>query len=196
MGWLIALAVVAGIAILPVGIRGVYRESEVGAWLLLGPFKFRLYPAKPKAKKNKTTTQPKKEAANTSAKKGGKLSDFYPIARTALDFLEQLRRKIWVRNLELKVVLAGGDPCNLAVNYGRAWAALGSLMPQLDRFLLIRRKNVEVECDFVAESTRVYARVDAMLTVARALYLGVRYGIKIIKEFLKLKKLRKGGAEL
>ena len=195
MGWLIALAVIAGIAILPVGIRGVYRESEVGAWLLLGPFKFRLYPAKPNAKKKKASSQPKKEGRKNT-QKGGNLSDFYPIARTVLDFLEQLRRKIWVRNLELKVILAGEDPCDLAVSYGRAWAALGSLMPQLDRFLLIRKRNVEVECDFVAESTRVYAKVDAMLTVARALYLGTRYGIKIIKEFLKLKKLRKGGAEL
>lgn len=196
MGWLIALAVIAGIAILPVGIRGVYRESEAGAWLLLGPFKFRLYPAKPKAKKNKATAQPKKNAANSSAQKGGNLSDFYPIARTVLDFLEQLRRKVWVKNLELKVILAGGDPCDLAVNYGRAWAALGSLMPQLDRFLLIRKRNVEVECDFVAVSTRVYAKLDATLPVARALCLGTRHGIKIIKDILKLKKLRKGGAEL
>lgn len=195
MGWLIALAVIAGIAILPVGIRGVYRESEAGAWLLIGPLQFRLYPAKPKAKKNKASSHSKKEGRKNT-QKGGSLSDFNPIVKTVLDFLEQLRRKIWVRNLELKVILAGDDPCNLAVNYGRAWAALGGLMPQLDRFLVIRKRNVEVECDFVAESTRVYARVDAVLTVARALYLGTRYGMKIIKEFLKLKKLRKGGAEL
>ena len=116
--------------------------------------------------------------------------------RTILDFLEQLRRKVRVKDLELKVILAGDDPCNLAVNYGRAWAALGSLMPQLDRFLSIRKKNVEVECDFVAESTKVYAKVDATLSLARAFSLGARHGIKIIKDILKLKKLRKGGAEL
>ena len=195
MGWLIGLAVLMGTAILPIGIRGVYRESTAGVWVLIGPLKFRLYPAKPKAKKNKTTAQPKKEGGK-STKKGGSLSDFYPIVRTVLDFLEQLRRKISVKNLELKVILAGDDPCNLAVNYGRAWAALGSLLPQLDRFLSIRKKNIEVECDFLAESTRVYAKVDATLSVARALSLGARHGIKIIKDILKLKKLRKGGAEL
>ena len=58
MGWLIALAVLAGIAILPVGIRGVYREPEACVWLLIGPLKFRLYPAKPK--EEKATVQPKK----------------------------------------------------------------------------------------------------------------------------------------
>lgn len=195
MGWLIALAALVGIALLPIGIRGVYRENVAGVWLLIGPLKFRLFPAKPKAKKNKTSSQPKK-AVKENSKKGGGLSDFFPIVRTVLDFLEQLRRKVSVKNLELKVILAGDDPCNLAVNYGRAWAALGSLMPQLDRFLSIRKKNIEVECDFLAESTKVYAKVDATLTVARAFSLGARHGIKIIKDILKLKKLRKGGAEL
>ena len=194
MGWLIALAVLVGIAILPIGIRGVYQETTAGVWVLIGPFKFRLYPAKPKAKKKASSQSKKQEKKNS--KKGGSLSDFYPIARTVLDFLQELHRKVSVKSLEMKVVLAGDDPCNLAVNYGRAWAAVGSLMPQLDRFLSIRKKNIEVECDFLAESTKVYAKVDATLTVARAFSLGARHGIKIIKDILKLKKLRKGGAEL
>lgn len=194
MGWLIALAVLAGIAILPVGIRGVYRDEAAGVWLLIGPLKLRLYPAKPK--EEKPSAQPKKKAAGSSTQKGGKLKEFLPIARTVLDFLEQLRKKVNVKNLELKVILAGDDPCDLAVAYGRAWAALGSLMPQLDRFLKIRKRDIEVECDFAAETTRVYARVDATLTVARALSLGSRYGVRIIKDILKLKNLRKGGAEL
>ena len=193
MGWLIALAVLVGVAILPVGIRGVYRESIAGVWLLIGPLKFRLYPAKPKD--NKTVVKPKNGSAANS-RKGGKLQDFLPIARTVLDFLNQLRKRVGVKNLELKVILAGDDPCNLAVNYGRAWAALGNLLPQLDRVLTIRKRDIEVECDFTAETTRVYAKVDATISVARALHLGGRYGVKIIKDILKLKKLRKGGAEL
>lgn len=194
MGWLIAFAILAGLAMLPVGIRGLYRDSEAGVWLLVGPLKFRLYPTKPKEENR--TSQPKKKTANSNGKKGGKLQDFLPLARTVLDFLNQLRTKVGVKNLELKVILAGDDPCDLAVNYGRAWAALGNLMPQLDRALKIRKRNIEVECDFTAETTRVYAKVDATVSVARALHLGGRYGVKIIKDILKLKKLRKGGAEL
>ena len=194
MGWLIAFAILAGIAMLPVGIRGLYRDSEAGVWLLVGPLKFRLYPTKPK--EDNRAAKPKKKAASSGTKKGGKLQDFLPLARTVLDFLNQLRKKVGVKNLELKVILAGDDPCDLAVNYGRAWAALGNLMPQLDRALKIRKRNIEVECDFTAETTRVYAKVDATVSVARALHLGGRYGVKIIKDILKLKKLRKGGAEL
>ena len=193
MGWLIALAVLAGVALLPVGIRGIYRESEACLWLLIGPFKFRLYPAKPKEKKE--TAQPKEKRAGRSPK-GGSWQDFLPVTRTVLDFLNQLRKKVGVKNLELKLILAGDDPADLAIHYGQAWAALGNLMPQLDRVLTIRKKDVEVECDFTAETTRIYARVDATVSVARALHLGGRYGVKLIKDILKLKKLREGGAEL
>lgn len=194
MGWLIALAVLVGIAILPVGIRGVYRESTAGVWLLVGPLRFRLYPVKPKEEKK--TAQPKKKVTSSSEKKGGKLQSFLPVARTVLDFLNQLRKKIVVKNLELKVILAGDDPCDLAVNYGRAWAALGSLMPQLDRVLTIRKKDIEVESDFTAESICVYAKVDVMVSIGRGLYLCCRYGVKFIKDILKMKNLQKGGAEL
>lgn len=194
MGWLIALAVLAGIAILPVGIRGVYRESTAGVWLLIGPVKLRLYPAK--AKKEKKSGQPKKENVDSDNKKGGKLQEILPLARPILDFLNQLRKKLVVKNLELKVILAGDDPCDLAVNYGRAWAALGSLMPQLDRVLTIRKKDIEVESDFTAESICVYARVDVMVSIGRGLYLCCRYGVKFIKDILKMKNLQKGGAEL
>ena len=195
MGWLIALAVIAGIAVLPVGIRGVYRESKTGVWLLIGPLKFRIYPAKQK-KKHKVTAEQPKQAVAADLKKGGKLRDFLPIAKTMLEFLGQLRRKIRVKNLELKVVLAGDDPCDLAVNYGRAWAALGNLMPHLDRYLVIQKKDIEAECDFTADTTRVYAKVDVTITVGRAVCLVSRYGVKLMKDILNLKKLRKGGAEL
>jgi len=195
MGWLIALAVLAGIAILPIGVRCVYRESKAGVWLLVGPLRFRVYPTKHKNKKVKAAAL-QKQSPDMDLKKGGKLRDFLPLAKTFLEFLGQLRRKVRVKRLELKVILAGDDPCDLAVNYGRAWAALGNVMPYLDRFLAIRKQDVEVECDFVADSTRVYATVDAVIPLGRAVCLVTRYGVKLIKDILNLKKLRKGGAEL
>ena len=116
--------------------------------------------------------------------------------KVGLDFLGDFRRKLRVNVLNLKLIMAGGDPCNLAINYGRAWAAVGNLMPMLDRFLVIKKRNVEVECDFTAESTLIYAKADVTITVARSIHLLSRYGIRILKDLLNLKKLRKGGAEL
>lgn len=195
MTLLIILAVLTGLAFLPLGFRAVYRQSQPGVWLLVGPLKFRVYPGNKKRKKNPEKTEKKSEKKDKS-KKGGSWQDFQSVVKTILEFLEQFRRKIRVNDLELKLTLAGDDPCDLALNYGRAWAALGNLMPLLEQCFVIKKRDVEVQCDFTSDKTRIYARADVTITLARALHLLSRHGIKVIKDLLKLKKLRKGGAQL
>ena len=192
MLWLIALAVVASLLFLPLGFSAIYRQDDPGVWLLIGPLRFRVYPGNRKKKSKKSTQEKEKK----DAPKGGSYKDFWPVVRTIYTFLGEFRRKILVKRLDLKVMLAGDDPADLAVNYGRAWVALGSLTPQLNRLFRIRKQNIEVACDFTAEETLVYARIDATLTVMRTIHLLSRHGIKIIKQLLELKKLRKGGAQL
>jgi len=114
----------------------------------------------------------------------------------ALGFLNGFRKKLRVDCLELKIVMAGGDPCDLAVNYGKAWAALGNLQPLLERVLVIKKRNIELECDFVAASTLVTARVDITMTLGRLLALVAVAAFRAVKEFLKIMKKRKGGAAI
>ena len=112
-----------------------------------------------------------------------------------LDFLgDFFCRKLRVNVLKLKLILAGDDPCDLAVNYGRAWAALGNLVPQLERFFVIQKRDMQVECDFTADKTLIDAQLDLTITLGRLLGLGVRYGTRVLREFLKIVKLKKGGA--
>lgn len=199
MTWLIVLTVLCGLAFLPLGFRAVYRQENPGVWLLIGPLKFRVYPGKSKADKPKTQSEePDREnqSVGNTADRGGSYRDFLPVVRAIIDFLSQFRRKIRINHLEMKLILAGDDPCDLAENYGRAWAALGNLMPQLERLFVIKKRNLEVECDFTAAQTVIFARADITITLARTLMLLSRYGIKVLKELLKLKKLRKGGAQL
>ena len=100
-----------------------------------------------------------------------------------------------MNRLEVKVILAGEDPCDLATNYGRIWEAMGNLMPRLERFLVIRKRDIDVECDFTAETTLVTARLDVTITLGRILGLAVVYAVRALKEFIRLKNKRKGGAE-
>ena len=44
MGWLIALAGICIFACIPLGFRAVYRENNPGVFVLIGPFKVRVYP--------------------------------------------------------------------------------------------------------------------------------------------------------
>ena len=127
-------------------------------------------------------------------KKGGSITDFLPLVKIALDFLGDFKRKLRVNFLELKLVMAGGDPCDLAVNYGRAWTALGNLLPRLERFLVIKKRDVDVQCDFTASKTTVIARVDLTITLGRLLAAVVAFAVRALIAYLKIMKKRKGGA--
>ncbi len=213
MGWLIALGLILALIWLPLGVclRYDHRGPEVLAQI--GPVRWRLYPGRKKPEKKEITPSDppkapetprekqenkpaaKPEKTETRAEKtqpsGGAIRDFWPFVRLARDFLGDFRGKLRVRNLELQLTLVGDDPADLAVNYGRTWAALGNLWPRLERWFHIQKRQVAVQCDFTARETKVYARVELRLTLGRALALVVPHGIRAWKEYWKQKK---GGA--
>lgn len=193
MGWLIALAVLCGLWFLPLGVRAEYRDQQGGVRLYVGPFVVARFPGKPKKHKK---SEHKESTKGKESKKGGSYKDFLPIVRAVVDFLKEFRQKLRIRRLEMQLVLAGDDPCNLAVNYGRAWAALGNLVPLLEQVFVIKKRDLNVDCDFTAETTLIYVRADATITLGRLLQLLFGKGAKVFKEYSKLKKLRKGGTEL
>ena len=220
MGWLIALGVVILLAVLPLGVSVKYNAEGALVRVILGPVKFTLFPRSRKSKKEtkqkktesvveseapkQETPQlpppenpappPKSKEQKPKGEKGGSVLDFLPLVKVALDFLGDFRRKLRLDNLELKLILAGGDPANLAINYGRAWAALGNLMPHLDRLFVIKKRDVEVECDFTASETKVVARLEITMTLGRLLSLAAVYAVRGIKEFIVFRNKRKGGA--
>ena len=200
MGWLIALAVLAAIAILPIGVGVLYNTNGPQVKVLVGPVAITLYPANTKGKTKKKVEKPATKKAATARKKGqqkkgGSFTDFLPLLEHVIAFLCDFRSKLRVRSLEMKLILAGEDPCDLALNYGKAWAAVGNLMPQLERFFVIKKRNVEVECDFTSDKTLIYVQLDITITIGRLLYLVCRYGTRVLREYLNILKLRKGGAK-
>lgn len=218
MGWLIALGVLLLIGAIPLGVDVKYGEEGPLVRWVLGPLRGTIYPRKKKAPKPKTSPpevrepdnpakppetqvdrQPspqKAEGSPTEKKeKGGSVRDFLPLVKVGVDMLNGFRRRLRVDRLEFRVTLAGGDPCDLAENYGRAWAALGNLVPRLDRWFVIKKRDLEVQCDFTSEETTVFARLKLTITLGRVLSLGVVYGIRALIVFIKIKNKRKGGAQ-
>ena len=202
MGWLIALGVLTLLAILPIGVSAFYDAEGPRVFALVGPVRFLLYPLKPKekkkAKKKKAPTQKHTKATTPqkpSQNKGGSISDFLPLIDLVIDFLGAFRRKLRVTHLEMKLILAGDDPADLAENYGKAWSALGNLVPLLNKVLTIKNQKLDVECDFLADKTTVVARLDLSITIGRIfMILGIQ-GIPVLRAFLKIMNKRKGGAK-
>lgn len=213
MGWLITLAILFLLAILPLGARIQYDADGIVVRVIAGPVKITVIPfpkkkagkpkdteaKKEKKKKSEKKKEPEKKPVQAAAKpkaKGGSLMDFLPLVKVGVDFLSSFRRKLRLDNVELKLIMAGDDPCDLAVNYGRAWAALASLLPVLERAFVIKKRNLEVECDFTASETLINARLDITITLGRLLSLAAVFGFRGLVEFLKLRKKRKGGAKV
>ena len=181
--------------------------------MVLGPVKIKVYPRPKKTEKPKKETKKQPEAAPAPEEahlpkppqppasitppikeKGGSLKDFLPFVKLGLDFLGDFRRKLRVKQLYLRLILAGEDPCDLAVNYGKTWTAVGSLIPALERWFVIKNRDVEVACDFTASETLVVARLEITITLGRLLSLAAVYAVRGIREFIVFRNKRKGGA--
>ena len=217
-GWLITLGILFLLAILPLGASVIYDAKGPLVRIIAGPVKIKVFPLKKKVpgekpekeKKEPTPEQKAEQAARKEHKaaqkakqkqdkdpdEGGSILDFWPFVELGLDFLGDFRRKLRVNYLKLHLTMAGGDPCDLAVNYGRANAGMAALLAQLERLFVIKRRSVKINCDFAGEKTTVLAQLDLTITLGRILSLLVRYGIRALKTYLTIDKKRKGGANL
>lgn len=213
MGWMIAVLILFLIGCIPLGASIRYDSDGVLVRIIAGIIRFTVFPfpkkkTAPKSvesqdkatvrKKAKKSPPPKQTATNAGAEKksGGSLLDFLPMVRVGLGFLNTFRKKLRVDRLELKLIMAGDDPCDLAVNYGKAWALIDNLLPSLEHVFVIRKRDLEVECDFCSDETTVIARLDITITIGRLLSMTFQYGFLALREFLIIKKKRKGGAAI
>lgn len=199
MGWLIALGVLLLLGFIPVGICALYDENGAQIKLIAGPVRMRLYPGK-KKKASKTGKEKEPDEvlkkATGQKKKGGKLSDFLPLVDTVLEFLRDFHRSLRVSVLQLDLVLAGGDPCDLAVRYGRAWSVLGNLFPALERMFTIKKRDLNISCDFVGDESRIYIRADLTVRLGSLLRIALHRGLRIIFKYYEITNKSKGGAKV
>ena len=219
MGWLITLGVVTLLAVRPLGVSVDYDAVGAVVRVIAGPLKITVFPLPKKEKKEKKKKTPKQKAKSgetaapapeepkppqppapskekkSKEEKGGSLLDFLPLVKLVFRFLGDFRRKLRLDNLRVKLIMAADDPCDLAVNYGRIWAAVGNLLPQLERIFVIKKRDIEVACDFTASETLIIARLDVTITLGRLLALVFGYAIRALIQFLKIMKKRKGGAQ-
>lgn len=219
MGWLMTLGIVVLLAVIPLGVCVTYDAAGAVIRVIAGPIKITVFPLPRKQKKENKKKQPNKTGQTASVEepdqpepkpprppappkkkkvngeKGGSLLDFLPLVKLAFAFLGDFRRKLRLNNLYLKLIMAADDPCDLAVNYGRIWAAVGNLLPRLEKIFVIKKRDIQVECDFTASETLVIVRLDVTITLGRLLALVLLYAIRALTQFLKIMKKRKGGAQ-
>ncbi len=203
-GWLIALGVLltvpALIPLIPVRLNIFYDKDGLSYKLFFGLLKIRPEwleseeGLKPRLQRDAKVITKKAKAAATE-KDGGDLSQFWPFLEALGKLLNDLRKKIRVKKLDLALIMGGDDPCNLALSYGKAWAAVGNILPLLEQIFVIKKRDVQVHCDFTAQSTKVYLRLHATMTLFRLVSLLVQYGVPAYREYEIITNIDEGGAQ-
>lgn len=176
MWWIIPVAIVAviaGLAVLPVGLRVIYDKDGLTAKLLVWffPYKLNLTEINEKNLERRLKTKRKIEQNPEYQPKlirmDGSLRQFFPLLDLYLQLLFNPKYKLHIRMLDIKLTLANDDPFDLAMNYGKAQMIINGLMPQLERIFTIKKKKLDIACDFLAEETMIYASADLRIPLAR-----------------------------
>ena len=199
--WWMTLLVIAAVLVLigciPVGVDARYGADGIFLAAKIGPVRLQLLPQKPKKKKKKPAKQPPavKPAEKKPAEKkqnpllSGGVDGLLQLLGLAFDTLGDLRRKLRVNALTLHVTVPGGDdPAKAAMNYGRAWAAIGALTPAMERLFVIKKRDIQPELNYNETQMKVDAHLVTTITIGRSLALALRAGVGFLKILNERKK--------
>lgn len=184
----VVLGALVLLGLVPVGVYAVYDADLTVSLTVLG-IRIRLYPAKKKAKKKSKPAAEQTEAPKKKEKKPFSLpsrSSLEQYLHLLLELLGKLRRKILIRRLTLHAIFGGSDAADAALNYGKAWAAIGTAMPLLDACFRIKKQDVGAFQSEDEKKLRLYAKAAATLTVGQVLALA----LQVFTQFIKIQKTK------
>lgn len=201
-GWIVLGAVVlllAAALVLPLAVRLTYDRGALTVGVRLGPVERTLWPrpekqekqsAKPK--KSKKTAQSGKTAVGGEKKRPTRQQLLYtldtlpPILGRAL---KRTGRRVRVEPLKLHLLVAGPDPADTALLYGRLEAALAAGLPVLHRLVRIREQDIRLFLDFQEERMDCIADVGVSLRVGDALAVVLCAALSLIKWLIGFRRL-------
>lgn len=131
--------------------------------------------------------QIRKEKESTPVSGGmGKLDIPYimDLIHLGLSAMGQFRRALRVDRFLLDCAIATGDAAKTAMAYGAAAAGVGMFLPLLEENLRVRKKDIQVICDFEGTESQIFLEVQVSALVFQLLIIG----IKVLRGFLRLRK--------
>lgn len=188
-GWIIVAAVLIALALLPIGVHALY-DSTFRLWVVIGFLKIPIISDKKPKEKSKKEVKSKKKSEEAPEKKQNGLfridlkhhwKDYLSIV---LKLLNGLRRKLLLRELTFLAYFGGEEPDERALNYGRAWAAIGSTMPLLEQAFRIRKRDVRAVYDEKAEQIHLYLSLQISILLGQLIHLA----FQALRRFIVIQK--------
>lgn len=186
-GWIILgvlLALLAAVLLIPAALRATYEQGVLTVRVRWGPVRRTLWPApeKPAPRGKKRSSRAKKKAENAKKTEKRKLTreqllyaleTLPPILGRAL---KRTGRRVRIAPLKLHLLVAGEDPADTALLYGRIQAALAAGLPVLHRLVRIREQDIQLFLDFQTEQLDCIADVGVSIRLFDALAIALRTG--------------------
>lgn len=181
----ILAALITIVIIFPVGVRVRYQDDALKMWYTIGPIRLLRYPedddAHEKRKNSKINIRTVlNEPIKANRRYDNVIGDFWAELKTTLELFWFLRPKLRIKRLVLKLHLAGEDPAALALQYGGAWTAIGGLLPLLEEAFVLKKRQLDVDCNFNGGTTSLDAKLDITIGLGRLLWCLVRYSIDVL----------------
>lgn len=187
--WLLLLltGIILIIFFLPVGIRARYQNAELKIWYVIGPFRLLRYPEDAKSRERKKNSKINirtvlNEPIKANRAYNNVLGDFLAELKTTLGLFWYLRPKLHIKQLVMKLTLAGTDPAVVSMQYGGAWAAIGAILPVLEEGFILGKRELDVDCDFSGGVTTLDAKLDISIGLGRLLLCLVRYSLNTLEK--------------
>lgn len=177
---------------LKVGVRAAYDSVELDFKLQIGVFRFSF--------REKTADTKKSKSENTSVKKQGKRNKrkqlIYALLERRTEIIALVGRVLTSPSIDLldvNIEVGHADPVECAVRYGQICAAVGAFVPVIENTFVIKKRDVNVNCNFEKEKISVQGKAVLTLRVYEIFALAaavLRLGLGIYKNLNMNKKVR------
>lgn len=193
----VLVLLIALIMIIPIGFDIGYEQGKVHVSAKAAGAQIKLFPRKkkpdtgepkpPKKKKPKKAKKPKEPKEEKPKEKRGlniTLEEILDLLKAVLDGISYFHNRIRVNRFVLHLTVAGYDPYNVALAYGKINAWLAGIAP-LCRKLNARNSDVWTAVDFIDDWPHVDFAIAMSFRIGTLFAMGIRTGFGALKVLLR-----------
>lgn len=198
--WIVLILLAAAIVLIcltRVGALAVLKPEGLTLDVKIGLISLHILPGKEKSKKKQSAKQQaeKAEKPRKSLPKFA-LEDVKDAARALWPplkrALNRTRRGIRIKPLDISMTVgAANDPASGAELYGYLHGGVWTVMPVLERLLVIPEPHIHIGIDFDTPKTAVEGTVGISIRIGTLLLVALGVGIPALRWFLRFQKRKK-----
>lgn len=126
-----------------------------------------------------------KAKGETQPKKGGKIAQVKKYLPLIGEAAGELRHKIVIDSLELRLTAAAQDAMSAAMAFGYSNMALGMFLPILEQNFTVKKKSICTDVDFSAQAPTIYVNAAVSLRLGQLVSFAARYFIRFLRIYRK-----------